>query len=318
MIGGLWGFVSGYLIFLCVPALQGEDILYLNLLLCFFGVCWLIRDYQKWRKLKNYFQNQEAFLAEEEKKILGEELYGYVCKIQEEQQKEAAEYTRRLGELSDYIARWSHEAKLPLTSLKLMNQRNQDTGLKRDMQDCIMRLEGLIHTVLTGSKLQQPQHDVRMEKLTLESVVKEAVKNQSYFLIQYQFELELDLQGISVYSDRRWLVYLLNQLVGNAVKYRKDEPKLSFRAKREEKGVIFTVEDKGIGISSEDLPYIFEKGYVGKILRKGDYHSTGMGLAFAKSIAQLLCISIEVSSREGEGTCFSLYFQDTSDHLLLP
>lgn len=256
-------------------------------------------------------------MAEEEKKILGEELYGYVCKIQEEQQKEAAEYTRRLGELSDYIARWSHEAKLPLTSLKLMNQRNQDTGLKRDMQDCIMRLEGLIHTVLTGSKLQQPQHDVRMGKLTLESVVKEAVKNQSYFLIQYQFELELDLQGISVYSDRRWLVYLLNQLVGNAVKYRKDEPKLSFRAKREEKGVIFTVEDKGIGISSEDLPYIFEKGYVGKILRKGDYHSTGMGLAFAKSIAQLLCISIEVSSREGEGTCFSLYFQDTSDHLLL-
>ena len=142
MIGGLWGFVNGYLIFLCVPALQGEDILYLNLLLCFFGVCWLIRDYQKWRRLKNYFQNPEAFLAEEEKKILGEELYGYVCKIQEEQQKEAAEYTRRLGELSDYIARWSHEAKLPLTSLKLMNQRNQDTGLERDMQDCIMRLEG--------------------------------------------------------------------------------------------------------------------------------------------------------------------------------
>ena len=78
MIGGLWGFVNGYLIFLCVPALQGEDILYLNLLLCFFGVCWLIRDYQKWRQLKNYFQNPEAFLAEEEKKILGEELYGYV------------------------------------------------------------------------------------------------------------------------------------------------------------------------------------------------------------------------------------------------
>ena len=179
------------------------------------------------------FSESGGLLAEEEKKILGEELYGYVCKIQEEQQKEAAEYTRRLGELSDYIARWSHEAKLPLTSLKLMNQRNQDTGLKRDMKDCIMRLEGLIHTVLTGSKLQQPQHDVRMEKLTLESVVKEAVKNQSYFLIQYQFELELDLQGISVYSDRRWLVYLLNQLVGNAVKYRKDEPKLSFRAKRE-------------------------------------------------------------------------------------
>lgn len=199
-----------------------------------FGVCWLIRDYQKWRKLKIIFRIRSLF-GRGGKKILGEELYGYVCKIQEEQQKEAAEYTRRLGELSDYIARWSHEAKLPLTSLKLMNQRNQDTGLKRDMQDCIMRLEGLIHTVLTGSKLQQPQHDVRMEKLTLESVVKEAVKNQSYFLIQYQFELELDLQGISVYSDRRWLVYLLNQLVGNAVKYRKDEPKLSFRAKGKKK-----------------------------------------------------------------------------------
>ena len=110
----------------------------------------------------------------------------------------------------------------------------------------------------------------------------------------------------------------MDQLVGKRSEIQERRAQTFLSCKKGRKGVIFTVEDKGIGISSEDLPYIFEKGYVGKILRKGDYHSTGMGLAFAKSIAQLLCISIEVSSREGEGTCFSLYFQDTSDHLLLP
>ena len=69
-----------------------------------------------------------------------------------------------------------------------MNGRNQDTSLKKEMQDCIVRMENLLHTVLMGSKLQRPENDVCMERISLEEAVKEAVKNQSYFLIQYGFE----------------------------------------------------------------------------------------------------------------------------------
>lgn len=318
ILGGLWGFVNVYLVFLCIPALLGEDILYLNTLIFFFSFFWLLRDFHVWKQREEYFRNPGEFSEEEEEKILGEGLYTYVCQQQQEKEQEVQEYTRRLEELSDYVSRWSHEAKLPLVSLRLMNERNTDTALRKEMQSCIMRLERLLHTVLTGSKLQQPRHDVRMEKFGLQDAVKEAVKNQSYFLIEYQFELELDLQGISVYSDRRWLVYLLDQLLANAVKYRKEKPCLSFHAVKEGREVRLMVEDNGMGISPEDLPYIFEKGYVGKTLRKGDYHSTGMGLAFAKQIAELLCISLEVSSVEGEKTCFFLRFQDNADHLLLP
>lgn len=121
-----------------------------------------------------------------------------------------------------------------------------------------------------------------------------------------------------MYSDRRWLVYLLDQLVGNAVKYRSRNPRLSFRAVRLDDGSAeLAVEDNGIGILEEELTYIFEKGYVGKNLRKGDCRSTGMGLYFAKKMGEMMDISIRVESEKGRGSKFYLHFQELSDHLLL-
>ena len=130
------------------------------------------------------------------------------------------ECKEKLENLSDYITKWTHEIKLPLAALRLMNGRNQDTSLKKEMQDCIVRMENLLHTVLMGSKLQRPENDVCMERISLEEAVKEAVKNQSYFLIQYGFEMILEIKDVWVYSDKRWLVYLLDQLVANAIKYK--------------------------------------------------------------------------------------------------
>lgn len=293
----LWCFLNVYAGFLCIPSLQKKDLIYLNLLILAWEAAMLFFDYSRWKKECEKFRE--------------------LIRTAKEDQAEISERMGQLLTLADYITKWSHEAKLPLTSLKLMNERNPDNVLRKDMKDCIARLERLIQTVMMGSKLQRPENDVKYERVSLEAAVKESVKNQSYFLMHEQFEISLDTKELSVYSDRRWLVYLLDQLIGNAVKYSDKAPKLIIEAGKEEDGsVVLRVKDNGIGIPDEDLPYVFDKGYVGRNLRKGDYHSTGMGLYFVKKISELLNISVKVFSREGEGCCFVLKFCDIADHFL--
>lgn len=295
---GMWCLANLYAGALCVPSLGRKDLLYLNLIILGCEILIFICDYGKWKK------NQERLT--------------YLVKIVEDEKTETVARMIQLQNLSDYVARWSHEAKLPLTSLKLMNERNADKELKRDMASCIARLENLLQTVLMGSKLQCLENDIKYECISLENAVHASIQNQSYFLIHEQFDISVETRKMMVYSDRRWLVYLLDQLIGNAVKYKKESPRLAITAERQkDETVILYVTDNGIGISDEDLPYIFDKGYVGKTLRKGDYHSTGMGLYFVKEIAKLLHISVEVFSREGEGCCIALRFRDMSKDLLI-
>src|SRR5699024_2938680 len=134
----------------------------------------------------------------------------------------------------------------------------------------------------------------------------------------HNFEIKEETGKIQVYTDKRWLVYLLDQLIQNAVKYRSCYPFLAFKSVQEEQGsVTLYVEDNGLGIAPEDLPYIFRKGFVGKNHRKGDYRSTGMGLYFVKEICELLHIESRVFSEPGKSSRFEFRFQNLSEHLLL-
>ena len=291
-------FLNIYLTQLCATSLYKQDVLYLDVLLAVFGVMCLLLDYGQWKKKKKQKEEDEELLTYTNKELLE-------CK-------------EKLENLSDYITKWTHEIKLPLAALRLMNGRNQEASLKKEMQDCIVRMENLLHTVLMGNKLQRPENDVCMERISLEETIKEAVKNQSYFLIQYGFEMNLDIKDIWVYSDKRWLVYLLDQLIANAIKYRSDNPKLVFSCEKQGKNqVCLKIEDNGIGISKEDLPYIFEKGYVGENLRKGDYHSTGMGLYFVRKIGEMLNLSLKAASQKEKGSCFEIRFCDMADHFMM-
>ena len=314
----LWCFADFYLAFLCASNVYFQDLLYLNLLFLaasFAGILW---DFYRFKKTEKYLEGRLSLTPLEQEKLFGKRVSAYMEEKEEEHKKEIRHLLREQEELTDYIGKWSHEAKLPLAALKLINERNQDREASREMKNSIARLESLIHTVMLGSKLHRPEHDVRYEKGSLKKAVGEAVKNQSYFLIHHNFEIKEETGKIQVYTDKRWLVYLLDQLIQNAVKYRGEAPALSFAAQEKGKdSILLIVEDNGVGIEPEDLPYIFQKGYVGKNYRKGDYRSTGMGLYFVKEISQLLHTEIRVFSEPEKGTRFEIRFQDLSEHLLL-
>ena len=314
----LWGFGNFYLVFLCASHFYFQDLLYLNLLLLAAAAAGVWKDYCRWKKGREYLEGKISLEPWEQEKIFGKNVYDYLQGKEEAHRKEIQGLIREQEELTDYIARWSHEAKLPLAAMKLINERSRDQETGREMKESIVRLESLIHTVLLGSKLHGPEHDVRYEKLCLRDAIREAVKNQAYFLIRHNFEIKEEIGNSQVYTDQRWLVYLLDQLIQNALKYRGENPVLRFSAEMgKENCVLFTVEDNGLGIAREDLPYIFQKGFVGKNHRKGDYRSTGMGLYFVKEISGLLHLDIRAYSEPGKGSRFELRFQDLSEHLFL-
>lgn len=172
--GLLWLFLDLYLGVLCSSSLYLPDVIYLNLLLAAAAGAVGIWDYRRWKILDHCLRDHAELTEKQERELMGKAVSDYVRREREEQEAAWKNSAKNLEELSDYIAGWTHEAKLPLASLRLMNERNEDMELRGDMQECIVRLETLVQTVLVGSKLQRPENDVRYERISLE----EAVKNR--------------------------------------------------------------------------------------------------------------------------------------------
>ncbi|MFS1093834.1 ATP-binding protein, partial [Enterococcus faecalis] len=108
--------------------------------------------------------------------------------------------------------------------------------------------------------------------------------------------------------DAKWVAFIFNQLLSNAIKYTPDHGNIMVSIKKEAQGVSLSVKDSGIGIPEEDLKRIFDKGFTGENGRKTDMHSTGLGLYLAKNLAKELGIELTISSVVGEGTTVTLYF----------
>lgn len=311
-------FINVYFAVLCASRLYFQDLFYLDAVLIAAGAAGICLDYRRWSRIPRFFGDNIRLNRNELVQLLGKQMADLLCSMEEGHEEEYRFIREEMDVLTDYITRWTHEVKLPLSALGLMNERNPDGPLKKEMQDCLERIQQLLNTMMMSNKLKSMENDVKFERVSLGECVSEALKNQSYFLIQEHFQIGKDCGDIAVYTDRRWLVYMLDQLTGNAVKYRCREPELHFSARRESaEHVVLCVRDNGIGIEDAEIPYIFDRGYIGSNLRAGDYRSTGMGLYFVRETAEHLGIRIQVYSEPGTGTAFELHFQNNDSYLIL-
>ena len=233
-------------------------------------------------------------------------------------ENDVEEIKREQREAQDYLTRWIHEVKVPLAALKLQTERCPDREMGGQMKDSIEKISGLLRTMLLYSKTGQMENDVEFEKVFLKAAAKEAVKNHSWFLIREHFQIKMeDLGECAVYTDRRWLVYILDQILGNAVKYCRDNPEIIFGAEQvSPQRVRFWIEDNGTGVAQEELPWIFDRGYTGGQSREGDFRSTGMGLYLADRVARRLGIRLEALSEEGKWTRIVLTFEQNITEML--
>ncbi len=315
IVGLLLIFLNLYLGIVCASSIYVQDLIYLDVIILAVELLYAVWDYRKWKRIPSLLDVDVRSDQGKVEQILGKQAAAVLTQIEEEYRQENRFLREEADIMTDYITKWSHEVKLPLSALALMNERNQDQSLQKEMKDCLERVQILLNTMMMGNKLKNMENDIKLERVSLEACVNQALRNQSYFLIQEHFQIEKEGVELFVYSDKKWLVYILDQLVTNAVKYRDEMPRLEFSAKKLGDGMsVLSVQDYGIGVDPGEIPYLFERGYIGSNLRTGDYRSTGMGLYFVRETAKRLGIEIQVYSKPGEWTRFELYFRDNASY----
>ena len=212
---------------------------------------------------------------------------------------------RERKEYKEYIEQWIHEVKTPITAMKLIYENNPGP-FTRDLMTELENVNRFTEQALYFARSEHAEKDYSVREIRLSDVVHEAIAGNKYLLRQNHVAITVEDMDDVVYTDDKWVRFILDQLISNAVKYRTDQPVLHFFTRKENDRVLLCVENNGIGIPPGDLPRIFEKGFTGENGRR-IHSSTGIGLYLCRRLCDKLGIGISASSK-GKGTTISLSF----------
>ena len=217
------------------------------------------------------------------------------------------EVERERGEYRTYIEQWVHEVKTPITALKLLCENNR-SPFSREVLAELENINRCAEQALYYARSEHTEKDYSIREMSLADVVHGAIADNKYLLRQCDMAITVDDLEIVVYADDKWVRFILNQIISNAVKYRApQQPALHIFTERSGDQVLLSVADNGLGIPESDLPRIFEKGFTGQNGRT-IHSSTGIGLYLCKRLCDKLGIGLSASSAGGSGTTITLAF----------
>lgn len=203
----------------------------------------------------------------------------------------------------EYIESFVHEIKTPISALSLTFDNNEEYDLKEEIE----KIDNLVEQMLYYARSDNPEKDYFIRAIKLNDLLHPVILNYKNYFLKYHIVLNtLDLETI-VYTDEKWLHFILSQLIQNCIKYMDKENKLIEISSIENKdSIILSIKDNGCGINNADVYRIFEKGFTGNNRKKE--HSTGMGLYLSKKLCDRLGLKITVKSLEKEYTEFCIVF----------
>lgn len=208
----------------------------------------------------------------------------------------AAENESRLRELTDYYSLWVHQIKTPIAAMDLLLQAGPDRATEMEIE--LQKIAQYVDMVLQYLRLDSTAKDLVLQRCQLDAVVRQTVRKYAKLFILKKIQLVFQETKWEVLSDEKWLCFLLEQLLSNALKYTPEGGKISIFLEGETNLVIA---DTGIGIAPEDLPRVFEKGFTGNNGRM-DKKATGIGLYLCRRVTNLLGHTISIASEPGVGT----------------
>ncbi len=216
----------------------------------------------------------------------------------------------------EFIANASHELKTPLSVVKsvldMVLEKEADEALIKFLKkakNASESMEELINDMLTLSFVESMEENIKFEDyIDIKSLIQEILDMFGHSISKKEISLFLDAESINIQTNKKLLHIVLKNLIDNAIKYNKQNGYIKIIAKRDDKLKI-TIEDSGIGIAKEHLPFIFERFY--SVSKDRTYKSTGLGLAIVKHASKLLKINIDVSSMLNVGTTFTLTFLES-------
>jgi len=219
---------------------------------------------------------------------------------------EIASYKISQDEYREYIETWIHEIKIPISCIDLICQNNRNDITKKISEETV-RVDSYIEQALYYARSKNVASDYSIRRLSLDSLVKAAVKKHSKQLIGCGAQVKLDNLDHTVYADEKWLDFIVGQIIANSIKYKKDALTLWFSASENQENIILSIQDNGIGISESDLGRVFEKGFTGENGR-AFAKSTGIGLYLCKELCNKMYLGLEAQSTVGNGTTIHIIF----------
>lgn len=270
-------------------------------------------------KYKRYFNSVESILENLDKKYLLPEVVddpkfieaieiNNIFKILSRDMHEHVKYYRIMQEeYREYIEMWVHEIKTPIASSKLLIENNNN-DITRKINTQMDRIENFVEQVLYYSRSDEVGKDYIIKKVELSTVIKNVINKNKRDFISKRIKLQLDDINEIIYTDVKWVEFILNQIIGNSIKYSKiEDAKISISSEKVDNAVILIVEDNGVGIVKRDIDKVFDKGFTGENGRKFG-KSTGIGLYLCKKLCDKLGLGLNLKSNVGEGTKVSIVF----------
>lgn len=228
----------------------------------------------------------------------------------EQQYRLRTEKDSQLADMIDYYTTWAHQIKTPIASMELALQ-NEDSPLSRKLSGDLFRIEEYVEMVLCYLRLGGDSTDYVFRKCNLDDILRQSLRKYAGSFISRGITLDYRMPSASapeqlqVITDEKWLAYVIEQVLSNALKYTPPKGSISIFL---EAPAILCIRDTGIGIAAEDLPRIFEKGYTGYNGRS-DKKATGLGLYLCSCICKNLGYSIEAVSQPDRGTTIRIHLE---------
>lgn len=287
---------------------------------------WLFVTYYQRKK---FFREAEQILEKMDQRYLLGELLPRSFLLEDrlyremilKSNKSVIERIRRIEEeqkdYKEYIESWVHEIKAPITGISTLCNNRRKNGAKeiissKEKEDFLAisleneRIENYVDMALYYARSEEVYKDYLIKQVKLREIVYEVLEKNKLLLIKNQVRAEVECEDM-VYTDRKWIAFILNQMILNSVKYRSESPFLHIYSMREKNGVRLILEDNGVGIRKEELSRIFEKGFTGSNGRNHE-KATGMGLYLCRKLCDKLGIGLAAESEYGKGTRMFLEF----------
>lgn len=301
-----------------------ENILYINVVSGVLFIFYIVMEYIINKRYYNQINdiiinNQEDIVNRiPEPKTCEQQLFNNILKSMYNEQGEKIErlYEEK-RENQEFITTWVHEVKTPISVIRLLIENSNETAgteILNSIEDEIDKIEGQVEQALYYSRTDDFSKDYFINEIEIGRVIKEAVKRNARTFISKRIKVSVDDTDLAVLTDKKWLLFIVNQILSNSLKYTDNDGMIHISCQEEEEEKRLIIEDNGIGIRPEDINRVFEKGFTGLSGRQYS-KSTGMGLYLSKRLARKLGHDITIESEAGKYTRAVIHFPKLENYI---
>lgn len=292
-----------------------EAVLYGFTLCSVIGMIYVFIDILNYKKKHNILKRIEKSIIyttenlPRSRGLIEEDYKNLINILFEENNRLLSKADNDLRNMDEYYTMWAHQIKTPISAMKILLQsqamNSEGIKIRRDEDNLyllneLFKIEQYVEMVLGYLRMESISSDLSLEKYSLDDIVRQVIRKYAKLFVNKKISLRFNELNKDVLTDEKWLSFVIEQIISNAIKYTNIGGQiLIYMDKLEPKTLI--IEDNGIGIEAEDLPRVFERGFTGfngRTYKK----STGIGLYLCKNILKRLSHTIEIESEVSKFT----------------